>query len=124
MDEQSATVEIEGCPAKEPSEEVREAPVVRIRPSKGWVSLQLAELWLYRELLFFLAWRDIKVRYKQTALGATWAVIQPVFTMLVFSLFFGKLAKCAVRRHPLPDLRLRGPRALGAVRLWAGAVIQ
>jgi lipopolysaccharide transport system permease protein len=65
---------------------------LRIAPSRGWVSLGLRELWEYRELLYFLVWRDIKVRYKQTALGAAWAVIQPFFTMVLFSLFFGRLA--------------------------------
>ncbi len=68
-------------------------PIIRIEPSKGWVSLKLKELWDYRELLYFLTWRDVKIRYKQTVLGALWAIIQPVFTMLVFTLFFGKLAK-------------------------------
>jgi lipopolysaccharide transport system permease protein len=63
-----------------------------IRPSKGWVSLNLGELWQYRELLYFLTWRDIKARYKQPVLGAAWAIIQPFFTMVVFSLFFGRLA--------------------------------
>jgi lipopolysaccharide transport system permease protein len=68
-------------------------PITLIKPSRGWVSLQLRELWNYRELLYFLIWRDIKVRYKQTALGVAWAIIQPFFTMLVFTLFFGRLAK-------------------------------
>lgn len=63
-----------------------------IKPSESWVPLRLRELWAYRELLYFLAWRDIKVRYKQTVLGAAWAIIQPFFTMVVFSLFFGRLA--------------------------------
>jgi lipopolysaccharide transport system permease protein len=76
--------------------------VVRIRPSRGWVSLKLAELWQHRELLYFLTWRDIKVRYKQTVLGAAWAVIQPVFTMLLFSLFFGRLAKLPSDGIPYP----------------------
>jgi lipopolysaccharide transport system permease protein len=67
--------------------------LTRIRPSRGWVSLRLRELWEYRELLYFLTWRDIKIRYKQTALGAAWAVLQPLLTMLIFSLFFGRLAK-------------------------------
>lgn len=67
--------------------------VLRIRPSHGWTKLNLAELWANRELLYFLVWRDLKVRYKQTLLGVAWAVIQPMFTMLIFSLFFGKLAK-------------------------------
>ncbi len=73
-----------------------------IAPSRGWVSLRLPELWEYRELLYFLIWRDIKVRYKQTLLGAAWAIIQPVFTMLVFSLFFGKLAKVPSDNIPYP----------------------
>jgi lipopolysaccharide transport system permease protein len=77
-------------------------PHTRIEPSKGWISLGLRELWQYRELLFFLAWRDIKVRYKQTAIGATWAVIQPLFTMLVFTLFFGRLAKVPSDGIPYP----------------------
>jgi lipopolysaccharide transport system permease protein len=76
--------------------------VIRIEPSKGWVSLKLGELWEYRELLYFLVWRDIKVRYKQTVLGASWAIIQPFFTMLVFSLFFGKLAKIPSDGIPYP----------------------
>ncbi|SRR6266849_3851693 len=68
-------------------------PVLVIQPLKGLVSLHVSELWKHREVLYFLIWRDIKVRYKQTALGAAWAVIQPLFTMLVFSIFFGRLAK-------------------------------
>jgi lipopolysaccharide transport system permease protein len=76
--------------------------VIRIEASKGWVSLHLAELWEYRELIYFLVWRDIKVRYKQTALGAVWAIIQPVFTMLVFAVFFGHLAKMPSDGVPYP----------------------
>jgi lipopolysaccharide transport system permease protein len=64
----------------------------KIEPPSSWPAVGLRELWEYRELLYFLTWRDIKVRYKQTALGAIWAVIQPLFMMVVFSLFFGKLA--------------------------------
>jgi len=75
---------------------------LRIEPSSGWVSLRLQELWEYRELLYFLIWRDVKVRYKQTLLGAGWAIIQPVFTMLVFSLFFGRLAKVPSDGIPYP----------------------
>jgi lipopolysaccharide transport system permease protein len=67
-------------------------PVIRIEPSKRWINLRLGELWDFRELLYFFVWRDVKVRYKQTILGAAWAVIQPFFTMVVFTLFFGKLA--------------------------------
>jgi lipopolysaccharide transport system permease protein len=77
-------------------------PVIQIRPSRGWVSLKLDELWEYRELLYFLVWRDIKVRYKQTVLGVAWAIIQPFFTMLVFSLFFGRLAKVPSDGIPYP----------------------
>ena len=64
-----------------------------ITPPNRWIPLQLNELWEYRELLYFLVWRDVKVRYKQTVLGGAWAVMQPLFMMLVFSLFFGFLAK-------------------------------
>jgi lipopolysaccharide transport system permease protein len=77
-------------------------PVLRIEPSRGWVSLKLKELWDYHELLYFLTWRDIKVRYKQTVLGAAWAIIQPFFTMIVFSLFFGRLAKIPSDGIPYP----------------------
>jgi len=79
-----------------------EVPTLVIAPSRGWVSLKLGELWEYRELLYFLVWRDVKVRYKQTALGAAWAVIQPFFTMVVFSIFFGRLAKMPSDGIPYP----------------------
>jgi len=88
-------------------EQMREAlPVLRIEPSSGWVSLRLGELWEYRELLYFLVWRDIKVRYKQTALGAAWAILQPVLTMVVFSVFFGRLAKVPSDGIPYPVFAL------------------
>jgi lipopolysaccharide transport system permease protein len=77
-------------------------PHIRIQASRGWVSLKLGELWEYRELLYFLTWRDIKVRYKQTVLGAAWAIIQPFFTMVVFSLFFGRLGKIPSDGIPYP----------------------
>lgn len=79
-------------------------PVIhtRIEPSRGWVSLQLQKLWDYRELLYFLTWRDIKIRYKQTVLGAAWAIIQPFLTMVVFSLFFGRLAGVPSDGIPYP----------------------
>ena len=77
-------------------------PTIHIEPSTGWVSLRLKELWQYRELVYFLTWRDVKVRYKQTVLGAAWAVIQPFFTMVVFSVFFGRLAKMASDGIPYP----------------------
>ncbi|HUN87865.1 MAG TPA: ABC transporter permease [Terriglobales bacterium] len=70
-----------------------ERPLITIAPSRGWVALDLADIWAHRELLYFLTWRDIKIRYKQTALGAIWALIQPLFPMLIFTLFFGRLAK-------------------------------
>jgi lipopolysaccharide transport system permease protein len=78
------------------------APVIRIRPSRGWVPLRLHDLWEYRELLYFLTWRDLKVRYKQTLLGAAWAIIQPVGTMVVFSVFFGSLIKVPSDGVPYP----------------------
>jgi len=74
----------------------------RIQPSSGWGSLNLAELWAHRELVYFLTWRDVKVRYKQTALGAIWAIIQPIMTMAVFALFFGRLAKVPSDGVPYP----------------------
>lgn len=79
-----------------------ELPVVRISARRKWLALDLRELWAYRELLYFFVWRDIKVRYKQTAIGAAWAILQPVLTMLVFSLFFGKLAKIPSQGLPYP----------------------
>ena len=79
-----------------------EPAFIRVEPSRGWVSLKLLELWRYRELLYFLTWRDVKVKYKQTLLGVAWAVIQPFFTMVVFSLFFGKLARVPSDGIPYP----------------------
>jgi lipopolysaccharide transport system permease protein len=67
--------------------------VTRIEPPRGWFNLRLGELWSYRELLYFMVWRDVKVRYKQTAIGVLWVILQPLLTMLVATLFFGRLAK-------------------------------
>ncbi len=67
--------------------------LVRIEPSRGWAHLNIRELWIYRELLYFFIWRDVKVRYKQTVLGIAWAILQPLFSMLVFTIFFGRLAR-------------------------------
>lgn len=78
------------------------APAVTIEPLRGWVPLRLGELWAYRELLYFLVWRDVKVRYKQTLLGAAWAILQPLFTMIVFAVFFGRLAKMPSDGVPYP----------------------
>ncbi len=75
---------------------------LRISPSQGWWDINLRELWEYRELLYFFIWRDIKVRYKQTVIGIGWAVIQPFFTMLVFTLFFGRLARIPSDGMPYP----------------------
>ena len=69
-----------------------EEPLVTIEPSRSWVALDLRDLWAYRELLYFLMWRDLKVRYKQTVLGVAWVVMQPLFTALIFTIFLGKLA--------------------------------
>jgi homopolymeric O-antigen transport system permease protein len=77
-------------------------PLVVIEPSSSWVALNLRDLWSYRELLYFLTWRDIKVRYKQTLLGVVWAIMQPLFTMLVFTLFFGRLAGMDARTDGMP----------------------
>src|SRR5215813_9201762 len=85
-----------------PSRAVLPMPFQRIAPSKGFVSTGLGELWSSRELLYFLVWRDIKVRYKQTVLGAAWAILQPFSTMLVFSLFFGRLASMPAGSAPYP----------------------
>lgn len=82
--------------------------VILIEPSHGWISLKLRELWDYRELLYFLVWRDVKVRYKQTVLGVAWAIIQPIVTMIVFSLFFGRLAKIPSDGVPYPIFNLAG----------------
>src|SRR5579884_3100603 len=75
---------------------------ILIIPSRGWDPLDLGALWQYRELLYFLAWRDIKVRYKQTALGAAWAILQPFLTMVVFTIFFGRLAHMPSNGIPYP----------------------
>ena len=75
---------------------------IEIGPPHGWFNLQLRDLWDYRELLFFLVWRDIKVRYKQTVLGAAWVVIQPVVTMIIFNIVFGRLANMPSDGIPYP----------------------
>jgi lipopolysaccharide transport system permease protein len=87
-------------------------PVVIIEGSKSWVSLRLRDLWAYRELLYFLTWRDVKVRYKQTLLGATWAILQPLMTMLIFTLLFGRLAGIKSDGIPYPIF------AYGGLLIW------
>ncbi len=96
-------------PTKETSSyTLPDEPVVTIQPSKKWVAVNLRDLWAYRDLLYFLTWRDVKVRYKQTALGALWAIIQPLFTMLIFWLFFGRLAGMPSDGIPYPLFALAG----------------
>jgi len=87
-------------------------PVVIIEASKSWVSLRLGDLWSHRELLYFLTWRDVKVRYKQTLLGAAWAILQPLMTMLIFTLLFGKLAGIKSDGLPYPIF------AYGGLLIW------
>lgn len=83
-------------------------PHVRIRPARGWTSLHLRDLWEYRELLYFLVWRDVKVRYKQTALGVIWVILQPLLTTIVFTLIFGNLAKMPSDNLPYSVFALTG----------------
>jgi lipopolysaccharide transport system permease protein len=83
-------------------------PLVTIQPSGRWGVFNLRDLWSYRELLYFLIWRDVKVRYKQTALGVAWAIIQPLFTMLIFTLFFGRLAGVPSDNIPYPVFAYAG----------------
>jgi len=78
------------------------APITRIQPSRGWAGVNLGELWRHRELLYFLIWRDVKVRYKQTLLGAAWAILKPLFSMLIFSIIFGRLAEVPTDGAPAP----------------------
>ena len=77
-------------------------PLVVIEPSKSWVAINLRDLWAYRELLYFLTWRDVKVRYKQTALGVAWAILQPLLTMLISTLVFGRLGGFGARTEGIP----------------------
>lgn len=88
--------------SKELSIKAKDSDVILLRPSKGWPSLNLRDLWRYRELIYFLTWRDIKVRYKQTVLGAAWAIIQPLVNMIVLSIIFGQLANMSTEGIPRP----------------------
>ena len=87
-------------PRSPPFLQQSDEPLTIIEPSGTWHALNLRELWTYRELIYFLIWRDVKIRYKQTALGAAWAIIQPVFTMLIFTLIFGRVA--GIRSDGIP----------------------
>lgn len=88
-------------------------PTWVIQPSRGWGSLDLRELWAYRELLYFLAWRDVKIRYRQTLLGVAWVVLQPLITVLVFALLFGRLLRVPSEGAPYPVF------ALAALLPWS-----
>jgi lipopolysaccharide transport system permease protein len=90
----------------QPISQPLEQPEMVIEPTQGWLSLELNDLWRYRELLYFLTWRDIKVRYKQTALGAAWAILQPLLTMVLFSVVFGYFAGLPSEGIPYPVFTL------------------
>jgi homopolymeric O-antigen transport system permease protein len=94
-------------------------PIIRIEPSRGWVALNLSELYAYRELLYFLTWRDVKVKYKQTIIGAGWAILQPLMTMIVFTLVFKKIADISSEGIPYPIFAYT---ALLPWNLFAGAL--
>lgn len=96
-----------------------EFPEVVYEPPHGWIAINFKELWHYRELLYFLTWRDIKIRYKQAALGVAWAVIQPLLTMVIFSVIFGQLAKLPSDGIPYPIFSYA---ALLPWQLFAGAL--
>ncbi len=105
------------------TDDVPEPPLLRLTPHSAGLVARLCEVWEYRELLFFLTWRDVRVRYKQTALGAAWAVLQPLLTMLVFSVFFGALARVPSDSLPYPVFAYCGllPWQLFAFALTASA---
>jgi lipopolysaccharide transport system permease protein len=103
----STTVKSESVPESGP-EPARSETVVTIEPSGSWVSFNLRDVWQYRELLYFLTWRDVKVRYKQTLLGAAWAILQPLLTMLIFTLLFGRLAGIQSDGIPYPLFAFAG----------------
>jgi lipopolysaccharide transport system permease protein len=97
----------------------KQAPTIYLRPSKGWLSIDFKELWRYRELIFFLTWRDIKVRYKQAVLGIAWAVLQPLMTMVIFTVIFGNLLGTPSQDLPYPLFSLT---ALLPWQLFASAL--
>src|SRR6266480_584444 len=90
------------------SDNLPDEPLVTIEANRSWGGVKLSDLWAYRDLLYFLTWRDVKVRYKQTVLGVAWAIIQPLFTMLVFTLFFGRLAGIQSDNIPYPVFAYAG----------------
>ena len=93
---------------KSPTDNLPDVPLVTIEANKAWNASELRDLWAYRELLYFLMWRDVKVRYKQTELGIAWAIIQPLLTMLIFTLFFGRLAGVPSDNVPYPIFAYAG----------------
>jgi lipopolysaccharide transport system permease protein len=93
-------------PSQNTFAELPEYPVVTIQPTRSFSLQKISEIWTYRELLYFLTWRDVKVRYKQTALGAAWAILQPLFMMVIFTIFFGRLAGVATNGIPYPVFAL------------------
>jgi lipopolysaccharide transport system permease protein len=88
-------------PIQKPAAELQ-PEIIYIRPARGWSALNLRDLWRYRELIYFMIWRDVKVRYKQTFLGVAWAILQPLLNMVVFTIFFGRLAQVPTGGIPYP----------------------
>jgi lipopolysaccharide transport system permease protein len=89
-------------------QQVAKESVVVVQPQRGWLQMDFVGLWKYRELLYFLVWRDIKVRYKQTAIGAAWAICQPLLTMMIFTVIFGRFAKIPSDNVPYPIFAFAG----------------
>lgn len=104
----STAISAENSQAPGTTFQLPEEPLVVIQPSRKWNMLNAREIWAYRELLFFLTWRDVKVRYKQTVLGAAWAILQPLFMMIIFTIFFGKVAGAGSIGVPYPVFALAG----------------
>lgn len=99
---------VEDSPVSGMTFRLPDEPLVVIQPSHKWNLINLNDIWAYRELLFFLTWRDVKVRYKQTVLGAAWAILQPLFMMIIFTIFFGRLAGLDSAGIPYPVFALAG----------------
>ena len=96
---------------------MHESAVTRVQATRGWASLRLKEVWGYRELLYFLALRDVKVRYKQTAIGAAWAVLQPLTVMVVFTFVFGRVANLSSEGAPVRTFRAGRLGAMDLLRV-------
>lgn len=108
----ASAISAENSPAptenSQPAFHLPDEPLVVIQASRKWNLINLKDIWAYRELLFFLTWRDVKVRYKQTLLGAAWAILQPLFMMIIFTIFFGRLAGVDSAGIPYPVFALAG----------------